>query len=129
MPQLIYVLQFKGNAAPVEGQEGVMRAATHAAAAQITTTIGPDGVSGSIAALGGPGADFESEVTFTGETSFLESGTIRFGEHSSLRFSTVGSGYLAPSPEAGTLAGAVIWRIESGEGQLAGATGLITSNF
>ena len=129
MPPLIYVLQFKGTAGPVEGQEGVMQAKTHAAAARVTTTIGPDGVSGEIAALDGPGADFESEVTFTGETSFLENGTIRFGENSSLRFSTVGSGYLAPSPEPGAMAGAVTWRIDGGEGQLAGASGLITSNF
>ena len=39
MAQLIYVLQFKGSAGPVEGQEGVMQAKTHAAAAQVTTTI------------------------------------------------------------------------------------------
>src|SRR5205823_5283806 len=120
MPPLIYVLQFKGSAAPVEGQTGVMRAATSAAPARITTTIGPEGVSGDITALDGPGAAFESEVTFTGDTSFLENGTIRFGEHSSLRFSTVGSGYLAPSPESGILAGSVIWRIDGGDGQRAG---------
>jgi hypothetical protein len=127
--QLIYVLQFEGNAGPVEGKEGVMQAATHASAAQITTKIEAGGVSGSIAPLDGPGADFQSEVTFTGETSFLESGTITFGGGASLTFSTIGSGYLAPSPEAGTLAGSVIWRIESGAGQLTGASGLITSNF
>src|SRR5690349_19199798 len=129
MPQLIYVLQFQGSAGPVEGQDGVMQAKTHATPARVTTTIVPEGVSGEIVALDGPGADFESTVRFTGETSFLENGTIRFGENSSLSFSTVGSGYLAPSPEEGTMAGSVIWRIDSGEGQLAGASGLITSNF
>jgi hypothetical protein len=129
MPQLIYVLQFQGSAGPVEGQEGVMQARTHASSAQVTTTIGPNGVSGSIAALDGAGADFESEVRFTGETSFLENGTIRFGEAGSLTFSTVGSGYLAPAPEGDGMAGSIIWKIDSGEGQLAGASGLITSNF
>lgn len=129
MPQIIYVLQFQGSAGPVEGQEGVMQAKTHATDARVTTRIVPEGVSGEVVALDGPGADFESTVRFTGETSFLEDGTIRFGENSSLTFSTVGSGYLAPSPEAGVMAGSVIWKIESGEGQLAGASGLITSNF
>jgi hypothetical protein len=129
MPQIIYVLQFKGSAGEVPGQQGVMRAVTHAAAAQVTTSVGPDGVSGSIAALDGPGADFESEVRFTGETAFLESGTIWFGANHSLAFSTVRSGYLAPSPEAGVMAGSIIWKIDSGEGEFAGASGLITSNF
>src|SRR5689334_10739546 len=129
MPQLIYVLQFQGIAGPVEGQEGVMQAKTYAAPAQVTTRIVPEGVSGEIVTLDGHGANFESTVRFTGETSFLEDGTIRFGENSSLTFSTVGSGYLAPSPEEAVMAGSVIWRIDSGEGQLAGASGLITSNF
>jgi hypothetical protein len=129
MPQLIYVLQFQGSAGPVEGQEGVMQAKTRATAAQITTKVVPEGVSGEIVALDGPGADFESTVRFTGETAFQENGTIRFGENSSLTFSTVGSGYLAPSAESGVMAGSVIWKIDSGEGQLAGASGLITSNF
>src|SRR4051812_43639392 len=110
MAQMIYVLEFQGMAGPVEGQGGGVEAETHAAAARVTTTIGADGVSGEIAALDGPGADFESEVRFTGETSFLETGTIRFGDASSLTFSTVGSGYLAPSPEAGLMAGSIIWK-------------------
>jgi hypothetical protein len=44
-------------------------------------------------------------------------------------FTTLGEGYLGPSPEEGRLQGSVIWRIEEGEGRFAGATGLITSNF
>jgi hypothetical protein len=66
----------------------------------------------------------------TGETSFAEDGTMTFGEERDLiRFSTVGDGFLGPSPEAGMLHGSVIWHVEGGEGGFAGATGLITSNF
>jgi hypothetical protein len=122
-------LQFKGSAAPVEGASNVMRAATSASPCSITTRVGPDGIRTDLQTLDGPSATFESEVTITGDTAFVESGTIRFGEGASVRFSTVGAGYLAPSPEEGTLAGAITWRIDSGEGQLEGATGLITSNF
>jgi len=41
----------------------------------------------------------------------------------------VGEGYLGPSAEPKLSHGSVIWRIEEGEGQFAGASGLITSNF
>ena len=64
-------------------------------------------------------------MTVTGETSFLESGSIRFadGNHR-LRFSTVGQGYLADSPEPKLKSGAVMWKVDGGEGQFAGASGL-----
>jgi hypothetical protein len=46
-----------------------------------------------------------------------------------LSFSTVGSGYLTPSADSSRKHGSVTWRVDGGEGQFAGATGLITSNF
>ena len=79
-------------------------------------------------ALGGE-ATFESEVTFTGETSFQEAGTIAFGEGHRLHFVTVGSGYLGSSADPARKHGTVMWRVEGGEGQFAAASGLITSNF
>ncbi len=72
-------------------------------------------------------ATCESDVTFTGETSFQESSVIPFGDaRHRLHFSTVGQGYIG-DPQLKH--GAVIWKIERGEGQFAGAAGLITSNF
>jgi hypothetical protein len=68
-------------------------------------------------------------VTFTGETSFQEVGTIAFGDGHVLRFSTVGSGHLASGADPARRHGAAVWRVEGGEGQFAGASGLITSNF
>jgi hypothetical protein len=73
-------------------------------------------------------ATFESEVTMTGESSFLESGTIAFGDDHRVRFSTVGQGYVTAGAEPGTSHGTGMWQIDGGEGQFAGATGLITSN-
>jgi len=46
-----------------------------------------------------------------------------------LFFRTVGQGSLGPSATPGLKQGAVTWKIDHGEGQLAGASGLITSNF
>jgi hypothetical protein len=96
----------------------------------MTSMVAPEGVAGTINPAAGGVAEFKSEVTFTGESSFLESGAIFFGDNGHwLRFSTVGQGYLSPRPEAGVQHGAVTWRIDDGEGQFAGAHGLITSNF
>ena len=130
MGQIMYTMQFKGHAAPVSGASGVLQATTTAASCSITTTVGAGGVNGVLQpAAGGPAA-FESQVTFTGENAFQEVGRITFGEGGHrLFFSTVGQGYIAPSAESGLQHGAVIWQVERGEGQFAGASGLITSNF
>ncbi len=130
MNKLIYAMQFVGQAAPVEGSPGVMRASTKAKSCTISTAVGPEGVAGTIAPSPGGEADFESQVTITGENSFLEKGLIRFGSGNNLlRFTTVGQGFLDASPEPNLQHGSVMWKIESGEGQFAGASGLITSNF
>jgi hypothetical protein len=64
---------------------------------------------------------------------FTESGVITFGttsEHT-LRFSTIGQGTLQPpaDPATGMTPGIVMWRIDSGTGFFANASGLIASNF
>jgi hypothetical protein len=128
MRQIIYSMQFTGQATPV--REGVLKATTTAPSCSLTSTAGPEGLRGTLQRAAGEEAVFESEVTFNGESSFREAGTISFGRHGHrLRFGTVGEGYLGPSPEAGLRHGTVMWRVEGGEGQFAGATGLITSNF
>ena len=70
-------------------------------------------------------AEFDTQVTMTGETAFDEQGTMTFdGGSDSISFTTLGEGYLGPSPEEGLLQGSVIWRVEEGTGRFAGATGL-----
>jgi hypothetical protein len=84
---------------------------------------------------GGDGAgidvvSYDTHVTFTSETSFTESGRVTVGgDGDVLVITTVGEGYIGPSPDPSILHGAVIWRIDSGEGGLEGASGLLTSNF
>jgi hypothetical protein len=46
-----------------------------------------------------------------------------------LRFSTIGEGFLGKSPDPKVQHGSVMWRVDGGEGQFAGASGIITSNF
>jgi hypothetical protein len=128
MRQLVFALQFKGSAAPVEGAEGKLRARTTARGQTHRTAIGAGGVLGSVASTGGA-ATFESEVQMVGEGTFLESGTIRYGPAAQVSFKTVGQGVLGPSGVEGLQRGAVIWEVTGAGGRLSGATGLITSNF
>ncbi len=130
MGQITYTMQFKGQAAPVSGSANVLKATTTAASCTINTVVGSEGVNGIMQPAAGGKALFESEVTLTGGTGFQESGTISFGEGGHrLRFSTIGEGYLSSSADPKLQHGSVMWRIDSGEGQFEGASGLITSNF
>ena len=130
MKHIIYVMQFKGKAAPANECGTVLKANTTAPSCAITSVVGSHGISGTLQSTGGAEARFQSEVTFTGETSFQESGTISFGDsRHRFNFSTVGQGYIGPSADPQLKHGSVIWKIERGEGQFEGATGLITSNF
>jgi hypothetical protein len=129
MRQVIYALQFKGAAVPVSESPMVMKATTSASSSTITTTVGENGVEASIQPSAGGSATFESQVRMTGESSFDENGTISFGGNNRLQFSTIGEGRLGPSPDPKLSTGAVLWKIDSGEGRFSGASGYITSNF
>jgi hypothetical protein len=129
MRQLIYAMRFSGLAEPMGSVGGALKAAASAPSGRMTTTVGVDGLTGTFEPVSGKAANFESEVVFTGDTSFQEVGTIGFGDGHRLRFASVGSGFLAASADPSRKQGAVTWRVEGGEGQFAGASGLITSNF
>ncbi len=130
MKQIIYTMHFKGQASPASADSKVMKATSSATSCTIGTTVGDDGVTGTFQAADGGLAFFESEVQLKSASSFLEAGTISFGENNHLlRFTTVGEGYLGPSADSKIMHGTVSWKVEGGEGQFAGATGLITSNF
>ncbi len=121
MKQLTYAMQFKGSAAPTDAANpGVLGVKANG------KSVG-SALAGSLVEAGK--ADFDSTVRMMEEGSFDEDGTISFGNGNSLRFSTLDKGHVAPSPEPGVTAGAIIWKIDGGEGQFAGASGLITSNF
>ena len=128
MRQLVYAMRFVGRATPAGPDGAVLRVAMSAPGATLTSVVGPDGLAGTLGPAAGAEAAFASEVTLTGETSFQEVGTIAFGGDHRVRFSTVGSGYLGAGPDPAVRHGAVVWRVEGGEGQFAGARGLITAH-
>jgi len=130
MKQIMYVLQFKGQAAPSPDADNVLTAATEAASCTVRTVADASGVSATIDESSGDAAQFESVVTLTGGTTFQESGSISFGDGANkLYFSTIGHGHMDASADPDLKHGSVIWKLDRGEGQFDGATGLITSNF
>jgi len=130
MKEVFYALQFKGHGGPAPDDPSLIRVASTATSSSIVTGVDVDGVSGHVLASAGEGVACQSEVAMTGENSFRESGTIVFGnEGHSLRFASLGEGYIGPAADPKLRQGAVISRIEEGKGQFEGATGLITSNF
>jgi hypothetical protein len=129
MNQVIYALQFNGQAAPKNDEGTVLGAETSSPSSTIKTTVGAAGVSGGIERIDGDAASFVSEVRAGENGAFDEDGTITFGDGNSFEFETVGQGQMGPSPIEGITNGAVVWRIVSGTGQFDGAQGYITSNF
>jgi hypothetical protein len=128
--QLIYALRFEGKATRVGPDGNVLKTTGSALGCSIISRIGADGVSGTLQPEIGAEARLETELTFTGATTFQETGTIVFGPGDNrLSFSTVGSGYLEPAVTGNRRVGAAIWRVEGGQGQFAGASGLIASAF
>jgi hypothetical protein len=130
MPLVVYALRFQGFAQR-DGIDGnLLKTKAKAPGCTLRSLIGSEGLSGSLEPALGDEATFDAELTFTGETTFQEAGTITFGSDGHLiRFSSAGSGHLLSAPEVDLQHGAVIWQIDSGEGQFAGATGFIVSNF
>ena len=129
MRELVFALEFRGSAGPVPGSDKKLQAKTSATSQTLRSVLKPDGIQAGVESAGGGAASFESEVEIVGEGMFVESGSIRYGDAGKVNFTTVGRGTLGPSPLAEVQRGAVVWEVTGGEGRLAGAQGLITSNF
>jgi hypothetical protein len=129
MKQLTFALQFKGTGAPVPGSDDRLRARTTASSQAMKAVLDAKGVQATVEPVDRTTAVFESEVRITGEGTFVESGSIAYGTAGQVAFKTVGQGIIGPSGMDDLQRGAVIWEVTGGDGQFAGATGLITSNF
>jgi hypothetical protein len=75
-------------------------------------------------------ASYENHAVFTGESSFTETGTIRYDDgDGELEIATLSDGTLGPCGEPDVLHGAAVYAITGGGGRFARATGLVTTNF
>jgi hypothetical protein len=129
MKELVFALEFRGSAAPVPGSDKKLQAKTSATSQTLRSVLKAEGIQAAVEPAGAGSAIFESEVEIVGDGMFVESGTIKYGDAGKVSFRTVGRGTLGPSPLADVQRGAVMWEVTGGDGRLAGAQGLITSNF
>ncbi len=127
MNRIVVSFQNRGEATPPSGEPpGVYPKGR----SENVMVLVSDGEVGDLERAVASGVSYENEVTFTSQTGFVETGRIRVGEEEgNLYVSTVGEGHLGPTSDPTLLAGAVIWRIDHGDGKFEGVTGLMTSNF
>ena len=129
MREIVFALEFRGQAGPVPGSDSKRQARSTAPSQTLATVLERDGVRARIDATTGDTAVLESRVERFGDGTFVEDGTITYGAAGSVTFETIGRGWVAPAPLAGWVVGGVLWTITAGEGAFRGARGLITSNF
>ena len=125
---VVFAPQFPGRGAQISPER---RRATTTATSQLhRARLTATGVEATVEMLEGvETATLEAEIELTGDGTFVESGRIRYGAAGSVTFETVGRGVRGPSAIPGRVVGAVIWRVVTGDGRFADATGYITSNF
>jgi hypothetical protein len=129
MQEVVFALEFRGRAEAVEGSERLRRARSVAGSQRMSVVIEAMGVRARVEGVEGESAVLESRVERFGDGTFVEDGTITYGAAGSVRFETLGRGWVGPAPLAGWVVGGVVWTITAGDGAFAGARGLITSNF
>jgi hypothetical protein len=129
MREIVFALQFRGQAGPVPGSESQRQARSTAPSQTLSTVLARDGIHARIDPAAGESAVLESRVERFGDGTFVEDGTITYGSAGSVTFETVGRGWVGPAPLAGWVVGGVVWSITAGDGVFRGARGVITSNF
>jgi hypothetical protein len=127
--EIVFALEFRGRAGPVAGSEATRRARSTAPSQTLATVLGREGVRARVQTIPGETAVLESRVERFGDGTFVEDGTIVYGSAGTITFETLGRGWVGPAPLAGWVMGGVLWAITAGDGALAGARGLLTSNF
>jgi len=129
MRELVFALEFHGRGDAVPGSSTLRRARTVASSQAFRTALIAGEIHAGVEPIAGETAVLESRVERFPDGTFVEDGTITYGRAGRLAFVTVGRGHVGPSPQPGRVHGTVMWRVTGGEGPLAGAQGLITSNF
>src|SRR6266508_3067687 len=127
--ELVFALEFRGRGGPSGTSSTTRRARTTAPSQILSTVLRAGCIDTAVQQVDGDAAVLDSTVERFPDGSFVEEGTTAYGRFGSVSFTTVGRGTVGPSPIEGWVHGAVMWTITGGEGHLAGARGLVTSNF
>ena len=129
MRELVFALEFRGSAGPIDGSVTSRRARTSAPSQTLRAVMAADAIETGVEPVTGDTAVLDSTVERFADGGFVEAGIITYGGLGRVSFSTIGKGTVGPSPADGWVHGAVMWVVTGGDGCLAGARGLITSNF
>jgi len=130
MTRFAYAMRLVGVARRIGSDGNVLRITTVASGEVFRCPAGLAGSDGSPQPVLSGEMTCEADLVLTGQAMFQQTGTIAFGTGGHrLRFSTVGSGHLGPAPDADGRHGAVIWRVDGGEGRFAGASGIVACTF
>ena len=92
------------------------------------TAVAPGVLAASLADYAEP-ATLDAQLCFADERSFRLIGEVRLVGEGTLRFRSLGSGRIDPSPEPGLRHGTAVLEVWGGTGRFDGAHGRITSNF
>lgn len=130
MRQTVYALQFRGEATWTGIDGNLLRIAARVTGCSMRSRFDRDGLHGEVRDEPGDEICLESELTITGASTFQEIGTIAFGASGDrLRFSTLGSGHLAPAAVGAGRRGAAVLQVDAGERRFVAAHGLLASTY
>lgn len=129
MGQLLYAMQFRGRATSDEGLPRLVHTIAFAPSCTVTTLVGPQGVYGVIEPAPGERATFESEVCGDGAQQPGGTATVTFGTTGHCLHLTLLGALPLGDGSSRAACSSLVWKIEHGDGQFAGASGLITSNL
>jgi hypothetical protein len=127
MKLVTYSLQFRG--VTTEVAPGVLTMRASAPGCSLVTAVDEEGVHGHFEPAPGDEAVLESRIQLGDDGTFEMAGAITFGHRHCLRFRTLDSGRMSPSPDRHLKHGSAVSEIEGGLGQFEYARGRITSNF
>jgi hypothetical protein len=122
MQRIVMTTHFEGEADPPSGEPPQTDPRASSVALEAVMADGsPAGIDR---------ASYANHAVFTSESTFAETGTIRYDDGvGQLEIATASDGTLGPCAEPDVLHGAAVYRITGGRGRFAQATGLVTTNF
>src|SRR5437773_12554886 len=98
MREIVFALEFRGTAGPVEGSPTRRRSTSRAPSQTLTTVLGPDGIRTRVDGVAGERAMLEARVERFDDGSFVEARTITYARAGAVSFVTHGRRSVAARP-------------------------------
>jgi hypothetical protein len=109
MQRIVITAHFRGEAAEPSGEPPSTDPRASSVSLEAVMADGSD--------AGIDRASYANHAVFTGESTFAETGSIRYGDGDALEIVTLSDGTLAPCAEPDVLHGAAVYSINAGRGR------------